>query len=91
MREELLRVQRQQFVETPAVQWWLDIGVIERARILRGWTKAELARVAHIDPGTLSDMTLGRRRPTFGTTHAVCVALGLVLSEVIVFRDAAAA
>ena len=91
MREELPLAQRQQSVEGQSVHWRLNIQVIERARILRGWTKADLARVAHLDPGTLCDMTLGRRRPGFGTVQAVCVALGLVLSDVIVFGDAAAA
>ena len=78
-------------VQAGAVQWWLDIRVIERARVLRGWTKADLARIAHVDPGTLSDMTLQRRRPTFVTVQAICHALGLVLSDVIVFDDAAVA
>lgn len=91
MNEGILLEHRQQSVEGPAMQWWLNIQVIERARILRGWTKADLARAARVDPGTLSDMTLGRRRPTFGTVQAICVALGLVLSDVIVFGDIAAA
>ena len=77
--------------EAGVVQWWFDIRAIERVRVLRGWTKADLARIAHVDPGTLSDMTLGRRRPTVGTVQAVCHALGLVLSDVIAFDDAAVA
>ena len=64
--------------------------MIERARILRGWTKADLARAAHVDPGTVSDLGNGHRRPTFGTVQALCVALGLTLPDVIVFEDAAA-
>jgi transcriptional regulator with XRE-family HTH domain len=91
MREDLPSSPGQRAVEAQGVVWWLNIRIIERARILRGWTKADLARMAHVDPGTLSDMTLGRRRPTFGTVQAVCIALGLVLSDVIVFEDVAAA
>jgi len=91
MKEELSLEHGQESVEVPPVQWWLNVRTIERARILRGWTKADLARAAHLDPGTLSDMTLGRRQPTLETVQAVCVALGLVLSDVIVFGDAAAA
>lgn len=91
MRKDLPLVQRQPLAEGRAVQWWFNIQIIERGRILRGWTKTDLARVAHVDPGTLSDMTLGRRRPTFGTVQDICVALGLVLSDVIVFEDGAGA
>jgi len=67
-----------------------NVRAIERARILRGWTKADLARAAHVDPGTLSDLTTRRRRPTFGTVQALCGALDLSLPGVIVFEDAAA-
>ncbi len=73
-----------------AVEWWVDVRVIDRSRVLRGWTKADLARAAHVDPGTLSDLGKGRRRPTFGTIQALCVALALSLPDVIVFEDAAA-
>jgi len=73
-----------------AVEWRADVGVIERTRILRGWTKADLARAAHVDPGTLSDLVKARRRPTLGTMQALCVALGLTLPDVIVFNDVAA-
>jgi len=66
------------------------VRAVERARILRGWTKADLARVAHVDPGTVSDLGKRRRRPTLGTVQALCVALGLTLPDVIVFEDAAA-
>lgn len=73
------------------IEWWVNVRAIERARILRGWTKADLARVAHVDPGTVSDLGKGRRRrPTFGTVQALCVALDLTLPDVIVFEDAAA-
>ena len=56
--------------------------------VLHRWQDRDLARMARVDPGTLSDMTLGRRRPTLGTLQAMCGALGLVLSDVIVFDDA---
>lgn len=71
----------------PAVRWSLDTRVFERERVLRGWTRAELARVANVDEKTLRDMLSTRRRPTFGTVQAVCIALGLTLPKVIVFPD----
>ncbi len=64
----------------------MNIAVVERARMLRGWTQRELARNAHVDPGTLSDLLAERRHPTFGTMHAICTSLDLALAEVIVFR-----
>lgn len=45
--------------------------------ILRGWTRRELGRQAQVDEGTLCDLFAGRRRPTFGTLTALCLALGL--------------
>lgn len=46
-----------------------------------------MARQAHVDPGTLSDMVNGRRKSTFGSVQAVCTVLGLGLRDVIVFAD----
>jgi DNA-binding Xre family transcriptional regulator len=68
-----------------AQEWSVDIGAIDRARILRGWTRRELAQQAHVDEGTLCDLFGGRRRPTFGTLHAICGALDLSLKEIIDF------
>jgi transcriptional regulator with XRE-family HTH domain len=67
------------------VVWAVDPDVIERARIVRGWTRGRLAVVAHVDPGTVSDLIAGRRRPTFGTITALCTVLGLELKDVISF------
>jgi transcriptional regulator with XRE-family HTH domain len=64
----------------------MDVGAVERARILRGWTQRELARTARVDPGTLSDLLAHRRRPTFGTVQAICTSLNLKLADVIVFE-----
>ncbi len=69
-----------------ALEWSVDAGAIDRARILRGWTRRDLATTAHVDEGTLCDMFAGRRRPTFGTLNAVCQALDLSLEGVISFR-----
>lgn len=69
----------------PALDWSVDAGAIDRARILRGWTRRDLALCAHVDEGTLCDLFAGRRRPTFGTLRAVCQALELSLHEVIGF------
>lgn len=66
--------------------WWVDRETIDRERILRGWTRGRLAREAGVDPGTLSDMFLGRRRPTLGTIQAICTALDLGLGDVIRFE-----
>ncbi|HVC78423.1 MAG TPA: helix-turn-helix transcriptional regulator [Candidatus Micrarchaeaceae archaeon] len=68
------------------LEWSVDAAVIDRARILRGWTRRDLARQAHVDEGTLCDMFAGRRRPTFGTLRAVCQALGLSLEDVLSFE-----
>jgi transcriptional regulator with XRE-family HTH domain len=67
--------------------WSMDVGVVERERILRGWTQRELARQAHVDPGTLSDLLAGRRCPTFGTVQAICTSLSLTLGQVITFQS----
>jgi hypothetical protein len=45
----------------------------------------ELGRRPRVDEGTLCDLFAGRRRPTFGTLRAVCLALGLALEDVISF------
>lgn len=73
--------------EVPGARWHLDRALLDRTRVLCGLTRAELARKAHVDPATLSDMLRGRRRPTFGSVQAVCAALSLDLGEVIVFLD----
>lgn len=63
----------------------MDAGAIDRARILRGWTRRDLAQHAHVDEGTLCDLFAGRRRPTFGTLRAICQSLDLSLDHVIAF------
>lgn len=73
--------------EVPGARWDLDRALVDRTRVVRGLTRAGLARRAHIDPATLSDMLRGRRRPTFGSVLAVCGALGLDLGEVLVFLE----
>ena len=55
-----------------AAIWSVDVTIIDRARLLRGWTRRDLARQAHVDEGTLCDFVAGRRRPTFGTLRALC-------------------
>lgn len=71
--------------EVKGARWRVDLVVLERNRVLRGWTRGELARHAHVDPKTLSTMFRGRRRPILGTVLAVSVAVGLGLEDVIVF------
>jgi len=68
-----------------ALEWSVDVAAIERARILLGWTRRDLARQAHVDEGTLCDLFAGRRRPTLGTLRALCKAIDLSLAEVIEF------
>jgi len=67
------------------LEWAVDVAVIERARVLHGWTRRDLAAQAQVDEGTLCDLFAGRRRPTFGTLRAVCHALELSLDSVIAF------
>ena len=71
------------------LEWSVNVEAIERARILRGWTRPDLARQAHVDEGTLCDLVSARRRPTFGTLRAVAQALGISLREVIGFTGVA--
>jgi transcriptional regulator with XRE-family HTH domain len=71
------------------LSWTLDLLRLDRERVLRGWTRGELARRAQVDEGTVSDMFRSRRRPTLGTVQAISVALGLVLADVIVFAEPA--
>lgn len=68
-----------------AAEWTVDVAALDRARILRGWTRRDLGREARVDEGTLCDLFGGRRRPTFGTLRAVCKAVGLSIEEVIRF------
>lgn len=67
--------------------WSVNVEVIERERVLRGWTQRELARNAHVDQGTLCDLLARRRRPTFGTVQAICTALRLTRAQVIEFAS----
>jgi transcriptional regulator with XRE-family HTH domain len=68
-----------------ALEWSVDVGAVDRARVLHGWTRRDLAHRAHVDEGTLCDLFAGRRRPTFGTLRALCQVLDLSLEEVIAF------
>ena len=70
------------------LEWAVDVAAIDRARILRRWTRRDLARHGHLDEGTLCDLFAGRRRPTFGTLRAVCHVLQLSLEDVITFGGA---
>jgi transcriptional regulator with XRE-family HTH domain len=70
-----------------ALEWSVDAAAIDRARILRGWTRRDLAREAYLDEGTLCDLFAGRRRPTFGTLQSICRAVQLALEDVITFTD----
>jgi hypothetical protein len=49
------------------LKWSVDVELVERRRIVHGWTRLELARVARVDPKTLRDLLARSRRPTFGT------------------------
>src|SRR5690348_11823768 len=66
-----------------SADWTVDVGLVERQRIVRGWSRLHLATVAHVDPKTLRDLLARRRRPNLGTVQAVSVALGLTLTDVI--------
>jgi DNA-binding XRE family transcriptional regulator len=66
-----------------ALGWQVRSEVVERERILRGWTRAQLTQAADIDPKTLRDLLTGRRRPTLGTVSTLSRALGVPLGDVI--------
>ena len=67
------------------VVWAVDAATIEKACILRGWTRQQLSASANVDPDTLSHLLAGRRRPHLSTLRAICEALGLSFDEVVVF------
>jgi ribosome-binding protein aMBF1 (putative translation factor) len=67
----------------PVFGWKVRSEVVERERILRGWTRAQLTQAADIDPKTLRDLLNGRRRPTLGTVSTLSRALGMPLGDVI--------
>jgi transcriptional regulator with XRE-family HTH domain len=68
--------------------WSVDTSVLDKARVLHGWTPPQLARAAHMDPRTVRRLLARRQRPTIGTVQALCDALGLRLVDVMVFRTA---
>ncbi len=70
---------------TAHVGWSVNVGALEQARVLRGWTRRDLAGRAGVDEGTLCDLLAARRRPTFGTLRAICQVLDLTLVDVITF------
>ena len=65
--------------------WSANAVVVERERVLRGWTRRDLALAARVDPKTLNEFVGGRRRPHLGTVRALCLALDLRLADVIEF------
>jgi transcriptional regulator with XRE-family HTH domain len=67
--------------------WSVNVPLVERQRILRGWTQRQLARSAGVNPDTLTDLFEQRRRPTLGTVQAICTSLDLSLADVIVFES----
>jgi hypothetical protein len=70
--------------------WTVDVDLIERRRIVRGWSRQQLAAAAHVDPKTLRDLLGRRRRPNLGTVQVVSRALELSLTDVITFPRGAA-
>ena len=65
------------------LRWQADVHRIDRERIIHGLSQRRLAEMARVDPGTLSDLLCGRRRPNLGTLSAICAALELRLPDVI--------
>lgn len=68
-----------------SLDWSADLAAIDRARILRGWTRRDLAQNSQLDEGTVCDLFAGRRRPTFGTLRAISLVLELSFEDVITF------
>ena len=67
------------------VRWRVNVDALERARVLRAWSQRDLARAAHVDPGTLGDLLAEKRVPNLGTVRAICAALELEFSSAIQF------
>jgi DNA-binding XRE family transcriptional regulator len=67
--------------------WVLEIGTVERRRLLAGLTREKLASSAHIDAKTLRDALSGRRKPTLATAQCIARALELSLADVIVIVE----
>ena len=67
------------------IKWNVRCQVIDRERVLRGLSQEQLALAARVDPGTLSDMLNGRRRPQLGTVSAIARALELALPDLVAF------
>jgi DNA-binding XRE family transcriptional regulator len=74
-------------ISSPILPWQVNLTRLERARVLHGWTRRQLAEAAHVDPDTLTDLFRSRRRPTLGTVQAVSRAVGLSLEDVINFAE----
>ena len=72
-------------VQDNQVAWSPNIAAVERLRILRGWTREQLARVAQVDPKTTRDMLNGRRHPRLSTIDQVARALECKLEDLITF------
>jgi transcriptional regulator with XRE-family HTH domain len=73
------------------VTWLLATERVERERILRGWTREQLALVAGVDAKTIRDMLNGRRQPTLGSVGAVARALERPLADLLVIVEAVSA
>ena len=59
-----------------------DVGQVTTRRDRLGYTIAELAAEAGVDPDTLSDLEAGRRRPQVSTLNKVLAALDRLEKEV---------
>ena len=70
-----------------AVGWQVRGDIVERERILRGWTRTQLTEAADIDPKTLRDLLSARRHPTLGTVGTLCRALDVPLADVIAIME----
>jgi transcriptional regulator with XRE-family HTH domain len=71
---------------TGRLLWRADTVRIDRERILHGLSQEQLARAAQVDPGTLSDLLNGRRRPQLATMGAIARALQLALPDLVTFE-----
>jgi transcriptional regulator with XRE-family HTH domain len=74
-------------VDAVGVQWGIAVAVIERQRILHGFTRDALARAARVDPKTVRDALNGRRHPTLGTVDRLARALDVTLADVLIIEE----
>lgn len=63
------------------------VAVVTRRRMLKGWTKADLARVIDKDPSTISKIENGDLIGHPGTMKAIADALNIPMEELLIEEE----